>query len=278
LKPFANLAFGVETRHPVAVEIVTLPRRWAWPNGFELEQHEVRAEAWVALRMRQVGARAFDFRPAQAQGWSRLFFVAEGSLAANGAPLEPGRWHPVPFGVPCVSSHQAVLWMVAVRGPAPTALLRNTDPTSSAALEALLRGLASTAQARPDTGTSQFASLVASLTSRLEDAPTSVDLSGALQLDDRRTSEVAARYFSRFHATVGGWRDYLRAIRLELALSAFSAGKSTRDVARWLGFRNATALLHSMKKAALPTPSALRAAEQQAASAIELCALLRPPG
>ncbi len=164
--------------------------------------------------------------------------------------------------------------MVAARRPLPPERFAGLEP-NAAGLEAVLRLASSEAATPVDEDTRSLAAAIASLTNRLETSPTSMELSEAIELDDRRTSEAAARYFARFHATVGGWREYLRALRLELALSAFSANRSTKDVARWLGFRNATALLHSMKKEGLPTPGALRAAELEPGPANVLSRLLQ---
>jgi AraC-like DNA-binding protein len=250
-----------------------LPRSWTWPGVFSLEQHEVRGDDWAVMRLTQAGARSLQWRPAAA-GWSALWFVASGEAWASCLPMPRGSWEPIVFGRPCVTSHQGEVWMVAARRPLLVEPFARLDPTDAVGLEAVLR-LASSGAATPvDDDTRSLATAIASLTSRLETSPTSMELSDALELDDRRTSEAAARYFSRFHATVGGWREYLRALRLELALSAFSADRSTKDVARWLGFRNATALLHSMKKEGLPAPGALRAAERDPAPGTVLSQLL----
>lgn len=243
------------------VDVLTLPRRWTWPGAFSIEQHEVRGDDWVVLSLRQGGARAFDWRPAAAPGWTRWWFVSDGHAWVDGVPLAPRQWHEVPFGRTCLTSHRGVSWMTAARRELRLHEIARLRPDVPGELEALLRAVAPVAGETPDDDTRSVAAMVAALTSRLDTSPTSTELSDALQLDERRTSEAAARYFSRFHATVGGWRDYLRWLRLELALSAFSAGRSTQDVARWLGFRSPNALLHSMKKAGLPAPGALRDAE-----------------
>lgn len=248
---------------------LTLPRRWTWPGVFAVEQLEVRSDEWILLQLAHQGARLVDWRPAR-PGWSRWWYVSDGAAWVEGAPLEPRRWHPVPFGRPCVTSHLARTSMLVSRRPLPAALTR-ADPATEAGLRRLFGRLAA-----PDEATRALATQVAALTGRLETSPTSAELSATLQLDERRTSEAAARYFSRFHATVAGWRDYLRWLRLELALTAFSARRSTVDVARWLGFRSANALLHSLQKSGLPTPGALRACEAAPHPEAALCALLGP--
>lgn len=256
------------------VEALSFHRRWAWPERFAIEQHEVRHTDWMFLRLEQRGARTVDWRRPSQEGWRRLVGVTRGEAWLGGRPLAPGRWHDAPFGdAPLISSHEGTLWMVASRAASfPPSVLR-LFPSDAEQVEALLRTLSGpSSEVTP--AEAPFAKLVAALTDRLDASPAESELAHALGTDERRVSEAAREYFTRFHATVKGWRHYLRALRLELAVSAFSAGCSTNDVARWLGFRAATALLHSMQKAGLPSPQRFRDAEKSGSSHEALTGLL----
>jgi methylphosphotriester-DNA--protein-cysteine methyltransferase len=232
-------------------------RRWRDKGAFEVEQHEARADGGLVISLEHRGCRFVDWRLATREAWRREFFLVDGELAAAGVHLRPGRWTTVPFGVPVVSSLHCRFVLVAHQRPRRPQLpaFHRTD------LAGLLdRVRTPSPRAAPRLRAVHLATSVATVTNALEASPTSIDLTALLNRPARSVSEAAKTYFQAFHATVGSWRDYLHFLRLELGVSAFSAGLGTAHVARWLGFRHASSLLHSFAREGLPSPGALRKA------------------
>lgn len=229
-------------------------RRWAYPGAFEVHQDEARARGGFVLSLQHRGCRYVDWRLATRAQWNRELLVVEGELFAAGVRLPRQRWVAVPFGVPLVSSLHCHFVMVGhqrSRRPA----LRAVAPDD---LGGLLERVRMPANASEREG--RVADSVAAVTNELFLSPATVDLTVLLHRPERRVSDAAKAYFEQFHATVASWRDYLHYLRLELGVSAFSAGLGTSTTARWLGFRRASSLLHSFAREGLPSPGVLRRA------------------
>lgn len=235
-------------------------RQWRDEGTFEVDQHEARADGGLALSIHHRGCRYVDWRRATSLQWHRELFVVEGALFAAGVRLPVRTWVTVPFGLPVVSSLHCHFAFVAHQRPRRPAL----PAFELRELASLVDRVRLTKRAAAAQRKVHLAHSVAAVTDVLDGSPTSIDLTERLHRPARSVSEEAKAYFQSFHATVGSWRDYLHFLRLELGVSAFSAGLGTAHVARWLGFRHATSLLHSFAREGLPSPGTLRKAAQLA--------------
>jgi AraC-like DNA-binding protein len=133
----------------------------------------------------------------------------------------------------------------------------------SVAEEPLLAGLLA-----PTMAERRFARALGASIWPLRARPMIVDLCQALGCSERQVSRIASAYFRRYHLTVRGWRPFVHAFRLGIAVFLASTGRASAEaIAATVGFSSAVALHHAFSAAGLPTPRALSARDWSATDA-----------
>jgi AraC-like DNA-binding protein len=93
----------------------------------------------------------------------------------------------------------------------------------------------------------------------LSGRPRMVDLAATLGVGERQASRLAAQYFARHHATVSSFGEYVRGMRLGLAVLLMSHPRArTETVSHELGFAAPTGFCHALHFAGLPSPQRVR--------------------
>lgn len=105
----------------------------------------------------------------------------------------------------------------------------------------------------------RFAAALQDVLLPLASRPMTIDLAQRLGLSNRQVVRLANDYFSRFHVTVDGWREYVGGMRLCIGqfLSSHPMAR-TESISRTLGFSSPTALCHAFQSAGMPSPQAVR--------------------
>lgn len=266
---------------PCSIPVMLHLRRF-WKLGeLAYSQSELRSPGFIVVRQRTNAPYAGDAR--RADGWATATLLLAGrgdeeAAATLPAVLNIASVHDPTFAVPPDSDLLKVFWrsdvpMSSGRGPevdraAATALADAMEvagpigPTVAAGLRALTEGVVPPSvvegalRHRPEAEMVAVARAVERLSVRLAERPAITDVARELGIDVKRASELAVRYFRRYHATVDGWRQYLNGLRLELGASAMRSGRfEAAEVARLLGFTNASSFSHAFQRAGWPAPS-----------------------
>lgn len=253
-----------------------------WKLGdLAYSQSELRSPGFIVVRQRTNAPYAGDAR--RAEGWATATLLLAGRFDEGGFPARPAVLNVAPhdptFTVSPGSDLLKFFWRIE-RDPIVSPLLTETDlaaattladamdlggPIGAAAtrsLRSLTEGVVPRAivegalRHRPEAEMVAVARVVERLSMRLDERPAIADVARELETDVKRASELAVRYFRRYHATVDGWRQYINGLRIELGASAMRSGRfQAAEVARLLGFTKASSFSHAFQRAGWPAPS-----------------------
>jgi hypothetical protein len=265
--------------------MLRLNRLWSL-GGASISQKELRFGEGVVCLQEHEGLVFCETGRSGVKGWSKASIVLQGQAFVGSRRVSPGevvlapRWGQLPFSGASPDlrllllawraddTREGAIWrlgpLARARVEDMAADLLRASPQDVLELGLLLLGrselprerLAAGLHAPDDARLAQLAQRICQLSSCLNLTPTGVDLAGALGGNERRMSELAVRYFRRYHATVSGWRDYLFWLRIELGISALKSGVRPVEVSPWLGFRSLSALDHAFRRAGLAPPGA----------------------
>ncbi len=103
----------------------------------------------------------------------------------------------------------------------------------------------------------QTAQVFARLTSQLQERPDLEDLADAIGMPPRLASERVVRWQRMFSSPKSGWRSYLSAVRVEIAIALFMRGDVPNDeIAGFLGYGSVQAMYHALSRAGFSSPRA----------------------